>query len=217
MSSRRPTNICCYSLLAIVCLAAYVFYHNNIDAPYQEIKREQLVLLDQAREYLESDVCTNPVKKARLENYNLCAVSKARNETRVEDIAFTLLLQRWKLCGDHSCTLFGIDLEESLRSYVNIIYYGAFFGVFMVIFMVVMSMFGRRVAAEQMPISVPGAFLQYSIMMNSQQQAMANVRAEQRVYENQANEQRQLSGGSSTLYLDDGHSDFDMQRRKKHD
>ena len=217
MFFRRPQNVCTIAVAVLLILGVYIVYYNMVRAPYLKLWQETYDLRTKAREYLKTNTCTDPERLARLENYNLCAVSKRRNETSVEDIAYTLLLQQWTLCDDNGCTVAGIDLVESMRAYVGIFYWATLFGVLVTVLLLVMSVFGRSVTATQMPIAVPGAYLDNAMMLGYYQHLNARLHSQQKMQEQRVQEQQQLAGGATTVYLGNGQPTYSELRRKKRD
>ncbi len=215
--NRRPHNVCSTVVVVLTILGIYIFYYNMIRAPYLKLWQENYDLRTKAREYLQTNTCTDPERLARLENYNLCAVSKRRNETSVDDIAYTLLLQQWSLCDDNGCTVAGIDLVESMRAYIGIFYWATLFGVFMSVFLLCMNMFGRRVTATQMPVAIPGNYATNVMMLDYYRHINDVALKQEQMQRERVQEQQQLSGGARTMYLGNEDSNFDNLRRKKHD
>lgn len=208
---------CCYIVLVLILVICYTIYYNYVTVPYQEFLLDSRELRTKAQFYLKTDTCTNPNNLAQLENYNLCAVSRRRNETSPEDIAYTMLLEQWKICDNGKCTIASIDIGESFRAYLGVIYWGMFFGIVLSVGLLCSSIFNQKITAMQMPMSVQGGYMNNMMAMNYHQQMHINNQLDMQNRESHSYDQRQLSGGSTTMFLGNGGHSLDDMRHKKRD
>lgn len=77
---------------------------------YQEWKYKQA----KAREYVTTEVCTNPTIRAKLGEHNLCDQSQTIMDTWALEAAFFKTMKDIQFCKDGGCYLFWIEITSSI-------------------------------------------------------------------------------------------------------